>query len=234
MTEHNQPDSGITIVYDETVPMPLPVTNAYTPTPAVESPFHYPKPLIHAAMLAVAKGMEKRGIEKESTSAAEGRYKYRGIDAALNVFSTELAAAGVTYAPSYQIVSQADYRGKGLITTVLGTFTFYAVDGSSRVVGPIVGEAFDGMDKGCSKAMSVALRNALLQTFVVPLGPKMDPEESDAGYDDASWLEAIRDATDQTELAHIGAQLKTATGIPPPALKSIRAAYAAKLKELPR
>ena len=144
------------------------------------------KPQIAAAMLAVARAMNLKGIGKDRESKAEGRYAYRGIDDALDNMAGPMAAAGLTVAPSYAIKDRIDYKGKGTISVVEATLTFYAEDNSSRVVGPFPGEAFDGMDKGLSKACSVAYRNAMFLTFVIPLGPGYDPEahgDDDQGDD---------------------------------------------------
>lgn len=139
-------------------------------------------PLIFAAMLAVKAQANKDGIAKDRTSSAEGKYKYRGVDDALDYFAGTLATYKIGWLPAYSDVvreTKKTKNGEGLITTLKGTFTFFAEDGSQVVCGPFCGEAFDSMDKSMSKAMSVALRNCLLQTFVVPLGPGHDPEESE-------------------------------------------------------
>lgn len=139
-------------------------------------------PLIHAGLLAVSVAMEKLGIGKDRTTAAAGKYKYRGIDDALNAMCRPLVDAKITVAPSYELVSREEVttkEGKGYVSTVKGTLTFYAVDGSSRVAGPFLGTAFDTMDKDTSKAQSIAYRVGMFLTFVIPLGPGMDTEEDD-------------------------------------------------------
>lgn len=166
---------------------------------------------IHGAMLQVATAMNRSGIEKARESKAEGKYKYRGIDDVLNQLAQPMVDARLTNAPSYKLISQTNYRDKGLISIVEGSITFYAEDGSSRVCGPFLGEAFDGMDKGCSKAQSVAYRNGMLLTFVIPLGPGHDPEEGEEGEDLAQG--AAQERTQATDALpggiHLtGAQLK--------------------------
>jgi hypothetical protein len=52
---------------------------------------------------------------------------------------------------------------------VKGEFTFTHEDGSSVVVGPFFGEAMDSGDKATNKAMAVAFKYAMFQTFCVPL-----------------------------------------------------------------
>ena len=137
---------------------------------------------IQEALLQVAAAMEKAGISKASETKAAGRYKYRGIDAALNALSRPLVDAGITVAPSYKLISSTEIKtkeGTGFLTTVEGEITFYAPDNSIRVVGPFIGQAFDSLDKGATKAMSIAYRTGMFLTFVIPLGPGHDTEEND-------------------------------------------------------
>lgn len=65
-------------------------------------------------------------------------------------------------------------------------------------------------------------------------GEDDDAFQAGGGFDCTEWLDAIAGAGDRTELDRVGADLKKAAGIPAPALKRIRAAWAAKAKELPR
>jgi hypothetical protein len=49
-------------------------------------------------------------------------------------------------------------------------------------------------------------------------------------YDVSAWLDAIADAADKERLDKLASELKASAGIPESALKTIRAAYASKLK----
>lgn len=153
---------------------------------------------IHAAMLAAMKDIASRGIGKNKQADQTGgaRYRYRGIDDAMNEMSVVLIHAGITCTPEYsdlQIVERARAEGKATrLVTVKGTFTFSAEDGSSvRCV--TYGEAADTMDKATTKAQSVSFRTALFQQFVVPV-MAMDVEE-----DDAEGQELPDDALDAAE-----------------------------------
>jgi hypothetical protein len=140
------------------------------------------KAMIDDAMLEVAREMNRVGIAKDKVTAAAGKYKYRGIDQVLNALAAPLVAAHITVAPSYQLISHQEHKtkdGVGMLSVVAGSITFYAIDGSSRTVGPFIGEAFDSFDKSISKASSVAYRNGMFLTFVIPLGPGYDPEEDE-------------------------------------------------------
>lgn len=139
---------------------------------------------IHTAMLAAMKDIASRGIgkTKQADQAGGARYKYRGIDDAMNAMSVVLLHAGITCTPEYsdlQIVERAREGGKATrLVTIKGSFTF-AADDDSFVRCVTYGEAADTMDKATTKAQSVAFRTALFQQFIVPL-MAMDVEEEDA------------------------------------------------------
>lgn len=61
-------------------------------------------------------------------------------------------------------------------------------------------------------------------------GEDDDAFTATTGFDASEWLDAITSATDRVGLDRIAAELKGATSIPPPALKRIRAAWAARAK----
>src|SRR5690606_30131319 len=67
-------------------------------------------------------------------------------------------------------------KGGALIYSVIDVkFTFYAEDGSS-VSSIIKGEAMDSGDKATNKAISTALKYALMQMFLIPTEEKIDTE----------------------------------------------------------
>lgn len=139
---------------------------------------HYPK--LALGMLRVAHWIAAVGIDKNKVSSADGSYPYRGIDKVLDTLSLPLAEQGITVSPSYVEMQGREHfdkttgKPKGVIPKVACTVTFEDVHGNKRVVGPVLGEAYDNMDKGLSKAESVAYRNLMLLTFVAPLGA-IDP-----------------------------------------------------------
>lgn len=70
-------------------------------------------------------------------------------------------------------------------------------------------------------------------TGVASAAGNLDDDGNGAGdYDATEWLDAIAGAGDKTELDRIGGDLRAAKGIPAPALKAIRAAWAARAKEV--
>lgn len=94
-------------------------------------------------------------------------------------------------------------------------------------------------NKNAVQAVASAVQYGKRYTAGALLNLTSHGEDDDAfaaggGFDPSSWLDAIAGVADRTELERIGADLKAAKDVPAPALKKIRAAYAAKLKELPR
>jgi hypothetical protein len=118
------------------------------------------------------------GVEKNSKNTAQG-YSFRGIDDLYAALQPPLVKYGVFYVTNVEHVEQTtrESRQGGLLTCTVLTvsFTFYAPDGSSIVVRT-VGESMDGGDKSCSKAMSTALKYALLQLFCIPTSEPKDTE----------------------------------------------------------
>lgn len=136
---------------------------------------------VYAAISQVQAEIEKLGIAKEREVTDGPRFVFRGIDDVLNSFSGPMSKAKLICVPKYHdmvIDVRATAGGKANYNVKLqGTFTMLSLeDGSSVEVGPIYGEANDTSDKATAKAQSIALRQAYLQFFVVPLGASMDPE----------------------------------------------------------
>lgn len=122
---------------------------------------------------------EVGAIEKTRKNTQGSGYNFRGIDDVYFVMQPLLAKHGVFYSP--MVVSETREQresksGGTLIYTILRVeFTFYADDGSSFKCCT-VGEAMDSGDKSSNKAMSAALKYALLQVFCIPTAEDKDTE----------------------------------------------------------
>lgn len=134
---------------------------------------------IYAALAKVAG--EVGIVGKTRKNQAQG-YQFRGIDDVLSAVQELQARHGVVVVP--RVVE----RERELVTTAKGgTMTsvrlvvdhhFYAADGSS-VVATTIGEATDSGDKASNKAMSAALKYALVETYCIPTYERdRDTEES--------------------------------------------------------
>lgn len=117
-------------------------------------------------------------VAKRERNASQG-FNFRGIDSVVNAVSPAMRAAGLVVHPTVQQVEYATVEvGKSRTpmghVRIVAAFTFTAPDGSS-ITSVVPAEAMDSGDKATAKAMSVAFRTALLQTFVLPTD-ETDPD----------------------------------------------------------
>jgi hypothetical protein len=125
-------------------------------------------PLIHPALAAVQSAIT--AVSKDDVNEHQ-RYKFRGIDALINGVHAALATNGVVLLPRYEVLGVEERPARNGVQTVVrvaGTFTFCAVDGSTVVAGPFIGEGHDSSDKASNKAMTACLKYCLIQTFTIP------------------------------------------------------------------
>lgn len=127
---------------------------------------------IYSALVRVSRAIAEHGIGKTRDNKQQG-YKFRGVDEVMNAFAPLLAAEGLFIRPRFteRVVSERATKSGGALfsVAVAGSFDFVAEDGSSVTVGPFYGEAMDSGDKATNKAMAVAFKYAMFQTFCVPL-----------------------------------------------------------------
>lgn len=196
-------------------------------------------PKVAAAIGAVRKG-------NTASMGAGGSFSFRGIDDLLNACHTALAEHGVSVLPSVaehrlierERVKQGTVVGMTIHVIVGVDYTFAAPDGSSVTVRTY-GESADTGDKATSKAMSQALKYALMHTFTVPTAevakddkakaPDMggralrEGEHAPAGYDRKkrnarmmslfNELGMARAARLTYASAHVGRELGTASDL---------------------
>lgn len=119
----------------------------------------------------VAIGKEKRNQQQN--------FMYRGIDDVMNVFQPLMSEAGIFMVPEVLEAKREERqssRGGNLIYSILKVrYTFYAEDGSS-VSAVVIGEGMDSGDKASNKAMAVAMKYAMFQTFCIPTEEMPDPD----------------------------------------------------------
>lgn len=114
-------------------------------------------------------------IGKDQKNQAQG-FKFRGIDQFVNSLYPALTKHGVFMAPrcvseTHELKEVTRGSGKQGIdkhVTILMEYDFFAEDGSKVTVGPIPAEGLDSGDKATNKALSAALKYALIQTFSIP------------------------------------------------------------------
>lgn len=120
-------------------------------------------------------------ISKDQTNSAQG-FKFRGIDQFVNALYPALTKHGVFMTPrttQYETELREVTRSNGKTgvdkhVKLMVEYDFFAEDGSKVTVGPIAAEGLDSGDKATNKALSAALKYALIQTFSIPTVDMVD------------------------------------------------------------
>jgi hypothetical protein len=135
------------------------------------------KKTIHEAVVAVMRDVHAVG--KNETNAAQ-KFKFRGVDAVVNALAPAMRKHGLFVVPA---LNTADYStrtsangGELQVCRLSVAFTLCSDGDGGTLTGVVASEAFDSGDKATAKAMSVALRTFLLQTFMLPTDDK-DPDQ---------------------------------------------------------
>jgi hypothetical protein len=121
---------------------------------------------------------EGYAIAKEKRNAQQG-FMYRGIDDVMNTFQPLMAKYKIFVVPEVlEHTREERTTGKGstlLYSLLRVKYTFYADDGTS-VSAVVIGEGMDSGDKASNKAMAVAMKYAMFQTFCIPTEDMADPD----------------------------------------------------------
>lgn len=126
-------------------------------------------------------------IGKNSRNTQQG-FMYRGIDDVMNALNPLMAKYGVYCVPEVLEQTREERQtrnGGNLVYSILRTkYTFYASDGSN-VSAVVVGEGMDSGDKASNKAMAIAMKYVMFQTFCIPtvemkgMDDKMDDPDAE-------------------------------------------------------
>lgn len=135
-------------------------------------------------------------IKKSKKNQQQG-FMFRGIDDMMNSLHSLFAKHGVFILHninSYDVQERPTKSGGvNFFTRTNITFKFVAEDGSFIEITNI-GEAMDSGDKGMNKTMSVALKYALMQAFLIPTEDIADPDaETPAESIDLNEQQALRE-----------------------------------------
>lgn len=125
-------------------------------------------------------------IGKDSVNKTQG-FKYRGIDAVYNALNPVMSELGLFIVPEIldhrreERETEKTYNGQTSKTILKYSiltirYTMFAPDGSS-VSCTVVGEGMDSGDKASNKAMSVGLKYACFQLFMIPTEEMVDPDQ---------------------------------------------------------
>jgi ERF superfamily len=123
-------------------------------------------------------------------------FKFRGVDAVINAVAPVFDQLGIIHAPelleyTYQTVEIGSNRTRMGHVRLTVRYNFQGPGGPDAGVIPatVPGEAMDVGDKATSKAMSVALRTALIQTLNLPTADR-DPD-ADSYEQSEAWDKRI-------------------------------------------
>ena len=135
----------------------------------------------------IGQAMRKIGAIGKDSVNTQQKYKFRGIDAVYNALNPVMSELGLFICPEIldhrreERETQNVYNGevkktilKYSILTI--KYTIFAPDGSN-VSCTVVGEGMDSGDKASNKAMSVALKYACFQLFMIPTEEMVDPDQ---------------------------------------------------------
>jgi hypothetical protein len=133
-------------------------------------------PNIYQAINSIMQDISAIGKNKKNSQQG---YSFRGIDDMYNALQPMFKEHNV-FITSNVLESKREERqtakGGTLIYTIAKCqFKFFTIDGSF-IESIIEGEAMDSGDKSTNKAMSTALKYALMQMFLIPTEEKLDTE----------------------------------------------------------
>lgn len=168
------------------------------------------KTSIYESLNEVAKDVMYLGKDSKNTAQ---NFNFRGIDAVMNVFGPSLRKHGVTPIPMVKSIERGQKQLRSSVAKTVDvevTYRFVNTAGD-YVDATVFAEAFDTGDKATAKAMSVAMRTAFLQVFVLPTN-EPDPDEYSYDIVDTSrrdeFLERAKKVDDVNHLLKMRAGAK--------------------------
>lgn len=123
--------------------------------------------------------MNDIGAVGKTSRNEQQKFMFRGIDAVMNAINPALTKHNVFVVPTILEQTREERTNKNGTTLIYSVctikYTFYAEDGSF-VEAVVIGEGMDTGDKATNKAMSIALKYALFQVFMIPTEEMVDPD----------------------------------------------------------
>jgi hypothetical protein len=131
---------------------------------------------IYQTIIKVMRDIE--AIEKSRKNQAQG-YVFRGIDDAYNSLHSIFAKHGlftITRVVSERTEEKTSAKGGILIYRILQIEFDFINETGEKLTCSVIGEGLDSGDKATNKALAVAHKYALMQTFLIPTEELKDPE----------------------------------------------------------
>ncbi|MFD8384267.1 ERF family protein [Streptomyces sp. NPDC059679] len=139
--------------------------------PTAEGPtFHtqnQDQPSVYELMARVMRDV--RNVGKNGRNDSQN-YSFRGVDDAIGALAQPLREHGVFMTPEV-LEFKTEVRGRQNAVLMRIAFHFYGPAGD-HVTAVTLGEGSDFADKAANKAMSAALKYALIHTFMIPVDSK--------------------------------------------------------------
>jgi len=166
----------------------------------------------------IGQAMREIGAIGKDSRNEQQKFMYRGIDAVMNALNPVMAKLGLFLCPEVLEQTREERQGRNggtLLYSILKIkYTLYAPDGSS-VSCIVLGEGMDSGDKASNKAMSVAMKYAAFQLFMIPTEEMVDPD------------------AEVHEVAPKGAKSAPKQATPPPAKQTVQVTQAATVPPTP-
>ena len=170
----------------------------------------------------VAQAMKRVGAIGKDSVNEQQKYKFRGIDAVYNALNPVMSDLGLFICPEIldhrreERKSVKTYNGKDTETVLKYSiltirYTMYAPDGSN-ISCTVVGEGMDSGDKASNKAMSIALKYACFELFMIPTEEMVDP---DAEVHEVAPKNAPAKRTETPAKPDAPADVKNVPSVPP-------------------
>jgi hypothetical protein len=125
------------------------------------------QPTVHELMARVMRDV--RNIGKNGRNESQN-YSFRGVDDAIGALAQPLRDHGVVMTPEV-LDFKTEVRGRQNAVMMRVAFHFHGPAGD-KVTAVTMGEGSDFADKASNKAMSAALKYALIHTFMIPVDAK--------------------------------------------------------------
>ena len=196
---------------------------------------------IYSKMASIMKAT--KAIAKGQKNEQQG-FMFRGIDDIMNELHSIFADNEVFIVPEVvdfdvqEKISEKTYQGqtkKSITYYTRATIKHhFATTDGSEIVTTTIGEAIDNGDKGMNKAMSIALKYALLQLLLIPTKEDKDPDAvTPAPTRPKNLQEILESLNPDTDLDLVNMLTEIVSATSQKALTDIYASYGEFAKKYP-
>ena len=135
----------------------------------------------------IGQAMREIGAIGKTSRNEQQKFMYRGIDAVYNALNPVMAKLGIFITPEIleqkreeRVSKKYDQNGNERTSVLFYSiitvrYTVYAPDGSNIQL-TVIGEGMDSGDKATNKALSIAMKYAMFQLFMIPTEDLSDPD----------------------------------------------------------